>query len=102
MTLDIQEMRSSMTLWRDTFVMCHTEAQHNRDLREVLMKLLNNLGNTLAGWLDLLKMCTAEGSEAADLQAITREVVECRSWARESLAAMYLIDTVQSLPRRDW
>ena len=60
--------------------------------------MLKDLASTLTGWLDLLKMCTAQGSEAIDLQNIRAEVAECKGWTEESLAAMYLSDTVRCLP----
>lgn len=100
-SLDLQEMRTSMTLWRDTLVLCHPQAQRDSGLRVIQRKMLNDLDRTLTGWLDLLKMCTAEGSDAIDLQNIRAEVAECKEWTEESLAATYLNDTVRSLPPAD-
>lgn len=90
-----------MALWRDTLVLCHPEAQRSSELRVIEVKMLKDLDRTLTGWLDLLKMCTARGSDAVDLQNIRAEVAECKGWTEESLAAMDLTDSVQSLRRAD-
>lgn len=100
-TLDVHEMRSSMALWRDTLLLCHPEARRSFEVRAIQLKMLKDLDSTLMGWLDLLKMCTAHGRDAIDLQNIRAEVAECKGWTEESLAAMYLNDTVRSLPSAD-
>lgn len=97
-TLNAHEMRMSMELWRETLVLCHPEAQRNSEMRVIQLKMLKDLDSTLTGWLDLLKRCTAQGSDAIGLQNIRAEVAECKEWTEESLAAMYLNDTGRSLP----
>lgn len=97
-TIDAEEMRRSMALWRDTLVLCHPEAQRSFELRAIQLKMLQDLDSTLTGWLDLLKRCTAQGIDAIDLQNISVEVAECKRWTGESLTVMYLNDTVLYLP----
>lgn len=90
-----------MTLWRDTLILCHSEAKVSSELRVIQLKMLKDLHSTLTGWLDLLKMCTAQGGDATDLQNIRLDVAECKAWTEESLSALYLADTVQALPLTD-
>lgn len=100
-TLDLQEIRSSMALWRDTLVLCQPEAQRSSEMRVIQVKMLKDLDRTLTGWLDLLKMCKAQGPHTIQLQNIRAEVAEHKAWAEEALAALTLTDSVQRLHRAD-
>ena len=62
--LDAQGMRAAMDLWRQEVRLT------TRPDGDVLSKLSGRLG----GWLDLLRLCSPNAGEPAELQAIAKEV----------------------------
>jgi hypothetical protein len=87
LTLDVDQMRACMVLWREALVI----AEHDVAAREERRAALTRINRALDGWLDLLHLCNAVGVEQRRLAVITKEVVAFRDWADEANLALALL-----------
>jgi hypothetical protein len=84
--LDIDRMRAHMAVWREMATLRPYGASPVST--EDRAKLLMRAAATAEGWLDLLRMCSADG---ARLEPLKREVAAFEAWAREGGEALKLL-----------
>lgn len=98
-TLDPQQMRDCMELWRHVLTI-RTGDDGAHDSGAERAKRLTSLSGTLAGWLDLLRMCTADGRDSEALQQISDEVALFKAWTEEARLALALLQDAQRVKPR--
>jgi hypothetical protein len=87
LNLDTDEMRACMGLWRQSLILPDQGAGDGEDRRATLARV----NRALDGWLDLLRLCSVEPSEAHRLADIRREVIALRDWTHEAGLALRLL-----------
>jgi len=92
LTLDIEQMRNCMDLWQHTLAI---RDAHGGNRATELTRLIGTVG----GWLDLLRLCSAEGADHQALQEITEELMQFQAWAEEARMALGLMDDATLIPR---
>ncbi len=77
--LNLQQMRSCMDLWRQ-------ELSLGDRVRGATARaqVLANVRGTLAGWLDLLSLCSADGAGQKELTQIATELADFIEWLDEA------------------
>lgn len=100
LTLDAAQMRGCMEMWRHeltTRESAYDVAIHGRQNRA---QILTNLNGTLGGWLDLLRLCRADGHDNEALQQISEEVALFKAWIDEARLAHALLQDAQGAKPR--
>jgi hypothetical protein len=85
--LDTDEMRACMGLWRQSLMIPDQRAGDGADRHASVARV----NRALDGWLDLLRLCSAEGAETRRLADIMQEVVAFRDWTHEAGLALRLL-----------
>lgn len=85
--LDSDEVRRSMSLWREAMEM---RAEGSESL-VVRVKRLTKFTQTLDAWLALLHLCSRDQNEEESLDALIDDVRETKEWADEGLVALRLM-----------
>lgn len=76
--LDPQHMRAAMDLWRQE--LAHGQRADAGRLRD-----------TVAGWLDLLRLCRPAQADADEFQRLAGDVEQFREWLHEAELAERLM-----------
>lgn len=95
LNLDVGQMRACLGLWRESLMIDDGHAEGGSDRRTLLART----DRALDGWLDLLRLCSAEGSEQQRLAEITKEVEAFREWTREAGFALSLMTAASNTSR---
>lgn len=85
LTLDVQQLRAAMDLWRHALAMRDASGPDERG------KALSDLSATIAGWQAMLHACTAIGSQVGELEQLRLEVREFKDWAAEAREALRIL-----------
>jgi hypothetical protein len=90
LALDSEQLRSSMSLWREAMAMSRpSHVEPHILLRRA--EMLSNFAHTLAGWLMVLKACSAVDGQKASLEALSADVTRFKAWADEGLCATQIM-----------
>lgn len=90
-TLDHQQMRSCMELWRHALALKNQPGDGVHDQAAERATMLAKVRGTVSGWLDLLRLCSPDDSEAPMLLEITAEAMDFLEWADEARLAFNLM-----------
>lgn len=96
-TLDVGKMCGTMELWR------HVLAQPDERGAGHRAASIAGVRNTVAGWSDLLRLCSVDAAEQEQLDSIRVQVAAFLDWLREADLAITLLNnghaTGTPLPR---
>lgn len=96
-TLDVEKMRGTMELLRHVLAQPDERAAGHRAASIVGVR------NTVAGWSDLLQLCSVDAAEQEQLDSIRLEVAAFLDWLQEAELAITLLNdghaTGNPLPR---
>lgn len=96
--LDPEELRSSMTLWRDSvelkMPMLDEFKVHFMNRRQ---SILTNFVNTSNAWLILLRSCKATDGGQGEFADLVSEVKDFHDWAQAELRALQTLGIQASL-----
>lgn len=89
-TLDVEKMRGTIELWR------HLLAQPDELGAGHRAEAIAGVRHTVAGWSDLLRLCTVGGAEQPQFQSICAEVAAFQDWLQEASFAIALLRDVRA------
>jgi hypothetical protein len=90
LTLDSEQLRSSMSLWREAMAM-RRQPHVEPDILVRRAEMLSNFSQTLGGWLMVLRACSVVDGQKASLEALSAEVTRFKAWADEGLCATQIM-----------
>lgn len=81
--LDVEQMRACMSVWREALHL-YQDGDTEGDLRAISLRVIATVEATVTGWLDLLRLCSADAPDGRELQQVTEEVVRFGAWLAEA------------------
>lgn len=89
LNLDVQQLRSSLTLWKDAMAV-GTPALQGRSTREHT-QVLTRLDDTVAGCLAVLHACAPAEGEPGEMRDLVDELRALRDWIHEGHTALNMM-----------
>lgn len=84
--LDPENLRVSMTLWRDAVDMkIPLKDEFKIHFMNQRQTILQKMTSTASAWLTLLRGCQAEGEDKAQLEKLQADVAAFQKWADDGL-----------------